>query len=265
MKNRATTLIAASFSAIMLAGALALPAAAQENQMSRQPARIAVTGEGTTTAAPDMAILNLTVLREAQTAREAMTANNEAMTKVLDAMKKAGIEERDLQTGGINIQPRYVYPDDKNGLKEPSITSYAVSNSLTVRVRDLAKVGEVLDQSITLGVNQGGDLNFVNDNPSATINEARKRAVADAVAKASVLDASSKSPNRAVHPCRCQSHAASSRQWLPPLLRTPFLSQLARTASTFRSMSSSRSRNNDVSIPRRRGALRPFFIRLLST
>lgn len=187
MKNRATTLIAASFSAIMLAGALALPAAAQENQMSRQPARIAVTGEGTTTAAPDMAILNLTVLREAQTAREAMTANNEAMAKVLDAMKKAGIEGRDLQTGGINIQPRYVFPDDKNGLKEPSITSYAVTNSLTVRVRDLAKVGEVLDQSITLSVNQGGDLSFVNDNPAATINEARKRAVADAAAKAKTL------------------------------------------------------------------------------
>ncbi len=88
MKNRATTLLATSFSAIVLAGALALPAAAQENQMTKQPARILVTGEGKMTAAPDMAILNLTVLREAKTAREAMTANNEAMTKDLDAMKK---------------------------------------------------------------------------------------------------------------------------------------------------------------------------------
>jgi uncharacterized protein YggE len=139
------------------------------------------------TASPDMAILNLSVLREAKTAREAMTANNEAMAKVLEAMKKAGIEDRDLQTGGINIQPRYVYPDDKNGLKEPSITRYTVSNSLTVRVRDLAKVGNVLDESVTLGVNQGGDLSFVNDNPAATINEARKRAVADAIAKAKTL------------------------------------------------------------------------------
>ncbi|KAB2720648.1 SIMPL domain-containing protein [Brucella intermedia] len=187
MNNRATTLLATSFSAIMLAGALTLPALAQENQMTKQPARIAVTGEGTMTASPDMAILNLSVLREAKTAREAMTANNEAMAKVLEAMKKAGIEDRDLQTGGINIQPRYVYPDDKNGLKEPSITGYTVSNSLTVRVRDLTKVGNVLDESVTLGINQGGDLNFVNDNPAATINEARKRAVADAIAKAKTL------------------------------------------------------------------------------
>ncbi|MCX2697876.1 MULTISPECIES: SIMPL domain-containing protein [Ochrobactrum] len=187
MNKRATTFLATSLSAIMLAGALSLPAAAQENQMTRQPARISVSGEGKMTAAPDMAILNLTVLRDAKTAREAMTANNEAMAKVLDAMKKAGVEDRDLQTSGINIQPSYIYPDDKNGLKEAKISGYSVSNSLTVRVRDLSKVGNVLDESVTLGVNQGGDLTFVNDNPSATINEARKRAVADAIAKAKTL------------------------------------------------------------------------------
>ncbi len=82
MKNRATTLLATSISAIMLAGILALPAKAQENQMTKQPGRISVTGEGKTTSTPDMAILNLTVLRDAETAREAMTANNEAMAKV---------------------------------------------------------------------------------------------------------------------------------------------------------------------------------------
>jgi len=187
MNNRATTLLATSLSAIMLAGAFSLPATAQEKHMSRHHARISVSGEGKMTAAPDMAILNLTVLRDAETAREAMTANNEAMTKVLEAMKKAGVEERDLQTSGINIQPRYVYPDDKNGLKEAKISGYSVSNGLTVRVRDLSKVGSILDESVTLGVNQGGDLTFVNDNPAATINEARKRAVADAIAKAKTL------------------------------------------------------------------------------
>lgn len=187
MNTRASNFLAASFSTIMLVGAFSLPAFAQENQMTTQPARIAVTGEGMMTASPDMAILNLSVLRQAKTAREAMTANNEAMIKVLDAMKKAGIEDRDLQTGGINIQPIYVYPDDKNNLKEPTITGYSVSTSLTVRVRELANVGKILDESVTLGVNQGGDLNLVNDNPSAVINEARKRAVANAIAKAKTL------------------------------------------------------------------------------
>ncbi|PRD45229.1 hypothetical protein C5748_03165 [Phyllobacterium phragmitis] len=173
--------------AAALIGAASLPAMAQENDMSKPVPRIMVTGEGETTAAPDMAILTLNVLREADTARDAMTANNEAMGKVLAAMKEAGIEERDLQTAGVNIQPRYVYPDDKNGLKEPKITGYTVTNSLTVRVRDLDKVGTVLDQSVTLGVNQGGDLRFTNDNPAATINEARKRAMADALTKARTL------------------------------------------------------------------------------
>ncbi len=194
MNHRAITFLAASFSAIMLAGifagAMALRAAAQEasmSDMSKHPARIVVTGEGKATAAPDTAILDLTVLRDAKTAREALTANNDAMSKVLDAMKKSGIADRDLQTGSIVIQPQYVYPNEKNGLKAPSITGYSVSNSLTVRVRDLSKVGDVLDQSVTLGVNQGGNLTFINDDPAAIINEARRRAVADAINKAKTL------------------------------------------------------------------------------
>nr|CAA90862.1 bp26 [Brucella abortus] len=194
MNTRASNFLAASFSTIMLVGAFSLPAFAQENQMTTQPARIAVTGEGMMTPSPDMAILNLSVLRQAKTAREAMTANNneamtannEAMRKVLDAMKKAGIEDRDLQTGGIDIQPIYVYPDDKNNLKEPTITGYSVSTSLTVRVRELANVGKILHESVTLGVNQGGDFNLVNDNPSAVITRG-KRAVANAIAKPKTL------------------------------------------------------------------------------
>jgi len=176
----------ALFAAALL-GAASLPAHAQENDMSKPVPRIIVTGEGETTAAPDMAILTLSVLREAETARDAMTANNDAMGKVLAAMKEAGVEDRDLQTSGVNIQPRYVYPDDKNGLKEPKITGYTVTNTLTVRVRDLDKVGTVLDKSVSLGVNQGGNLQFTNDNPEAAINEARKRAMADAIAKAKTL------------------------------------------------------------------------------
>ncbi|MBK3745687.1 SIMPL domain-containing protein [Paraburkholderia aspalathi] len=187
MTNRTTSTLMASLSVATIIGALSFPAQAQENQMSRPAPSISVTGEGEMSAAPDMAILNLTVLRDAKTAREALNANNDAMSKVLASMKESGIDDRDLQTGGFNIQPRYRYPDDKNGLKEPEITGYSVSNNLTVRIRDLNKVGNVLDTSVTLGVNQGGDISFVNDNPAATITEARKRAVADAIAKAKTL------------------------------------------------------------------------------
>lgn len=192
MTTRAKVFLIASLSLSAVAGsALISPfpvsAVAQENQMEKNTSRITVTGEGEMNVAPDMALLNLAVVREADTARDALNQNNEAMEKVLSAMKEAGVEPRDLQTGGFNIQPRYIYPDNKNGLTQPKISGYSVSNSLSVRVRDLNKLGAILDTSVTLGVNQGGDVTFVNDNPSATITEARKRAVADALAKAKTL------------------------------------------------------------------------------
>lgn len=167
---------------------VAVPFAALADEAPRP--HITVTGEGEAAAAPDMAILSLVVLQEKPTAREALTANNEAMAKVLDAMKKAGIAERDLQTSGFSIDPRYVYPENKDNTQPPQapkIVGYAVSNSLTVRVRDLKKVGEILDQSVTLGVNQGGNLIFTNDKPETVVEEARKKAVANALAKAKTL------------------------------------------------------------------------------
>ncbi|MEZ5571849.1 MAG: SIMPL domain-containing protein [Halioglobus sp.] len=151
--------------------------------------RVVVTGEGNANIAPDMAILNLSVMREAATAREALTANTAAMQKVLDAMSKLGIAKRDLQTSNFDIQPRYVYPQRQNaGTSEPpQLVGYTVRNALSVRVRDINRVGEVLDTSVTLGVNEGGSINFTNDDPAAVITQARISAVKDAMSKASTL------------------------------------------------------------------------------
>lgn len=169
---------------------IAVPFAALADETPRP--RIIVTGEGEAAIAPDTAVLSLVVMEEKPTAREALTANNESMAKVLDGMKKAGIADRDLQTSGFNIEPRYVYPENKDGKQQPEapkIIGYAVSNSLSVRVRDLKKVGEILDQSVSLGVNQGGNLLFTNDKPDAILEEARKKAVASAISKAKTLSA----------------------------------------------------------------------------
>lgn len=189
MTHRKTAaLFASAFLAVSFASALSQPAFAQEKNVSeKQQAFIVITGEGEAQAAPDMAILDLTVLREAKTAREAMSDNNKAMSQVLAAMKEAGIEDRDLQTSGVNIQPTYTYPSDKNGLKAPKIIGYNVTNGLTVRVRDLDKVGDLLDKSIDLGVNQSGGLRFVNDDPSKVLMDARKKAMENAMEKAKVL------------------------------------------------------------------------------
>lgn len=185
MSKRAASLFLGS---VMLCAATALSAPVMAQQAPSQPSpRISVTGEGEVSVAPDMAILNLSVLREAETAREAVSASSEAMKQVLAALKAAGIAERDLQTSGLNIQPRYTQPGGQGRPQAPKISGYAASNVLTVRVRDLSAVGTILDKVIGLGVNQGGDITFVNDDPKPSLAEARKRAVADAMARARTL------------------------------------------------------------------------------
>ena len=168
---------------------LALLLVAPASYAEVPPPRILVSGEGVVQLAPDIALLNLTVTREAKTAREALDANNEAMSSVLEAMQKQGIAERDLQTSNFAIQPRYYHPPrPTNGeRKAPHIVGYTVRNSLGVKVRDLEQVGKILDASVTLGVNEGGNLVFSNDDPSAAIARARVLAVADARTRAETI------------------------------------------------------------------------------
>jgi len=151
--------------------------------------RILVNGEGRVDIAPDMAVLSLTVTREAETARIALDANSSAMNDVINAMKAEGIKTRDLQTSRFSIQPRYSRPAPKpTGEREPpQIIGYTVRNSLTVRVRDITTVGAILDKSVTLGVNEGGNIRFTNADPSAAIEQARTLAVKVAIAKANTL------------------------------------------------------------------------------
>ena len=179
---RNTTLIAAL--AALSAAICALPAGAADEPSPR----IIVSGEGQASAAPDMALISLTVLREAETARAALDANNSAMTEVLAAMKAAGIADKDLQTAGFSIQPRYVYPDqNKPEPEQPKIAGYSVVNTLSLRIRDLSKLGEIVDRAVTLGVNQGGDITFVKDDTSGLLEEARTKAMENAAAKAKTL------------------------------------------------------------------------------
>lgn len=151
--------------------------------------RILVNGQGTASVAPDMAILGLTVTREANTAQVALKAGSSAMADVLAAMKKAGVADRDLQTSGFSIQPRYTHPTPNSAaeMDAPRIVGYTVRNSLSVKVRDIDNVGMILDKSVSLGVNEGGDIQFTNDDPSTTITQARVEAVKDASSKAATL------------------------------------------------------------------------------
>jgi uncharacterized protein YggE len=173
---------------VCAACAIGIASAAGAGESDPAPS-IQVMGEGAVDIAPDMAVLVLSVMREARTARAALTANSEAMSKVLDAMKAQGIAERDLQTSNFSIEPRYTYPPRQGaGAGEaPKLVGYIVRNSLTVRVRDIDKVGEVLDTSVTLGVNEGGSILFTNDDPSEATTQARVMAMEQALFKARTL------------------------------------------------------------------------------
>jgi len=165
---------------------MATPAMAEE--AVRPEAAVNVSGEGEVSLAPDMAMMQLGVVSEAKDAAAALKANNQAMAKVLQALKDKGLADRDLQTSGFQITPRYrQVPENKASSQPPVIEGYSVSNGLTIRVRDLGKLGGVIDASVALGVNQGGEIHFTNEKPDAALAEARKAAMADAVDKAKTL------------------------------------------------------------------------------
>lgn len=173
----------------LLAGTVLLGGAAlaDDHGMPRE-ATITVSGNGESRATPDTAIVTMSVTQQEKTARESLDANNKAMTAVLDSLKADGIEARDLQTSGFSIQPVYNYSQNADGSqKPPELVGYQTTNSITVRVRDLAKAGAVIDKSVSLGINQGGDIRFVNEDTDAILKAARQDAMKDAMAKAKEL------------------------------------------------------------------------------
>lgn len=168
-----------------LVSALAVPGVALGAETFER--RLTTTGEGEASIKPDVALLTLTVMREAETAREGLDANNAAMKEVIAAAKELGVAGPDIQTAGVQINPRYVYTTRSDGTQEGKLAGYQVYNTVSLRVRDVAKAGQILDTSVSLGVNQGGNVAFTNDDPSATLGQARRLAVADAIAKARIL------------------------------------------------------------------------------
>jgi uncharacterized protein YggE len=162
----------------LLAAALASPVLAQ----SDLPAAISVSGEGTVSVPPDLAQIDAGVASDAKTAKEAAEANNVAMGKVLAALKGAGIDEKDFQTSRLSLQPEYA----PNRTGPQAVTGYRASNRVTIKVRDLTKVANVIDTLVAAGANDIGNVGFTVSQPSKLLDEAREKAVADARRKAEI-------------------------------------------------------------------------------
>ena len=167
---------------LLLAIALAIPLAGVA--FAADSARITVTGEGRVDAAPDMATITLGVTSQGTTAATAMAANSDALAQVLANLKAAGIADRDLQTTGLALNPNW--QSDDNG-SNPRIVGYVASNMLTVRVRALTGLGAALDAAVKDGANTVDGLSFGLADPEPVLDEARKRAVADATHRALLL------------------------------------------------------------------------------
>ena len=176
-----TTLMSRAAS-VALAGALltaiALPAHAEDAAFRATTFNVSAFGE--TKVAPDMATIALGVQTEAPTAAGALSANAVQMTKVIAALKKAGIAERDIQTSGLNVNPQYVYEQNL----PPKLTGYQASNQVTVQARDLSKLGATVDATVSAGATTVGGIGFGLQNPQAAEDAARVDAVKALQAKA---------------------------------------------------------------------------------
>ncbi len=155
----------------------------------KPPRTITVNGEGKIKVKPDTASVSAGVVTQAATAREALDKNSERMRQVMQGLREAGIAEDDLQTSQFSVSPVYSRPPRKPNVprQEPTIVGYRVSNTATAIVRKLADLGGVLDKVVTLGANSISGPSFFTDKPEPLLDEARKKAVANAMRKAKLL------------------------------------------------------------------------------
>lgn len=177
---------------LALSTALAQPALAQ--QVGPVPAiaagstQLTVNAEGRSERQPDLALFTAGVTTQGKTAGEALAANSAAMNRVIAALKRAGIADRDIQTSNLSVNPVYAeprrLPDGSVEPRTPEIIGYQVNNSVSVRQRKLGDYGRVIDTLVTAGANQVNGPSFMLDQPDAALDAARTEAMAKARARA---------------------------------------------------------------------------------
>jgi len=162
----------------------AAPAAAQVAAVPALPpisgTLLEVSAQGESRRTPDIATISAGVVTQAADAATAMRENAARMERVIAALKRAGVADRDVRTANIALSPQYRYENNR----PPVITGYQASNTVTVRFRDIARAGSVLDALVATGANQINGPELGLDKPEAAMDEARVDAVAKARARA---------------------------------------------------------------------------------
>jgi len=157
-------------------------------------ALLSITAEGRSRRTPDLAIFSAGVVTQGSNASQAMTENAGRMDRVVAALRRAGIAERDIQTSSISLQPRYTDPDREAQMRArqmrepyippanpepPRIIGYEARNNVQVRVRRLGEMGRIIDTLIEQGANQVDGPSFTLDEPAAALDQARTEAIAE--------------------------------------------------------------------------------------
>jgi uncharacterized protein YggE len=172
--------------ALMLGAAvLAAPAAAQPAQSITQSiavTRLDFNATGDLTRVPDIAVISAGVVTKAATAQAALQQAAARMERVRAALKSAGVADRDIQTSNINLEPQYAYENNQ----PPRLTGYSATNQLSIRFRDIANAGKILDALVAQGANTINGPNLTIDHPEAALDEARAKAVAAGRARAEI-------------------------------------------------------------------------------
>jgi uncharacterized protein len=168
----------------ILISAVAAPAVAQQPPAPPPPlppARIIVTGEGSVTVPPDYAEIASGATNQAKTAKEASDANAKVIIALNAALKNDGIVANDVQTLRFSVSPVYGTPQQNS---PPKLVGFSVSNELRIKVRQIGRVGEILDSLIQAGATDSGSVQFLHSNMSQVLDRARQAAMADARRKA---------------------------------------------------------------------------------
>ncbi|TDK33556.1 SIMPL domain-containing protein [Luteimonas terrae] len=166
-------------------GTLTMTASAQDTTHQTAPSDgtlLSISAQAEASRAPDIATMSTGVVTQAADANAAMRANAEQMAKLMQAIKAAGIAERDVQTSGVNLSPQYRYAENQ----PPAITGYQASNTVNLKVRDIGKLGQVLDALVASGANQINGPTFEIDDADAVQDQARAAALKKAQARAEV-------------------------------------------------------------------------------
>jgi uncharacterized protein YggE len=174
------SVMAATLAAAAIAAPLTAAAAQGEAARSISGTRLDVVATGEVTRVPDIARISAGVVTQAQTAQEAIRQNGAKMQSVRAALERAGIAARDIQTSNVSLQPDYRYAENQ----PPQLVGYRASNEVTVRFRDIAETGRILDALVAEGANQINGPMLSVDRPEAALDEARTAAIATARARA---------------------------------------------------------------------------------